>query len=122
MAFGPQLKNLASICHRHIVRLLCCCTRQDNNLLVFEYMPNGSLGDLLHGPKANVLSWEIRYKIAMGAAKVCCSSLVVQYLHQRFKVLSTPFDQIVFRMSICVLRILTLALLSSTTGTRIFAP
>jgi hypothetical protein len=37
---------------------------------VYEYMQNGSLGDLLHGPKSSTLSWDIRYKIAVGAAKV----------------------------------------------------
>jgi serine/threonine protein kinase len=32
-------------------------------------MPNGSLGDLLDGPKASVLDWPIRYKIALQAAQ-----------------------------------------------------
>jgi serine/threonine protein kinase len=65
-----QVKTLATIRHRHIVKLLCCCTKRDSNLLVYEYMPNGSLGDLLHSTKAATLTWEIRYKIAMGAAMV----------------------------------------------------
>ena len=65
-----QVKTLATIRHRHIVKLLCCCTKRDSNLLVYEYMPNGSLGDVLHGAKAATLTWEIRYKIAMGAAMV----------------------------------------------------
>lgn len=32
-------------------------------------MPNGSLGDLLHGNKSGMLSWPIRYKIAVDAAE-----------------------------------------------------
>jgi len=34
-------------------------------------MPNGSLGDLMHNAKGDALPWNIRYKIAVGAAKVC---------------------------------------------------
>jgi len=39
-----QVKTLANIQHQQIVRLLCCCTKQDRNLLVYEYMPQGQLG------------------------------------------------------------------------------
>ncbi|KAG0617465.1 hypothetical protein M758_5G191000 [Ceratodon purpureus] len=73
--FRTEVKTLATIRHRHIVKLLCCCTKRDSNLLVYEYMPNGSLGDLLHGTKAATLTWEMRYKIAMGSA------MGLQYLH-----------------------------------------
>lgn len=36
--------------------------------MVYEYIPNGSPGDLLHGPKAGV-DWHTREKIALGAAQ-----------------------------------------------------
>ncbi|KAH9311314.1 hypothetical protein KI387_026349 [Taxus chinensis] len=67
--FKAEVDTLGKIRHKNIVKLWCCCTHRDSNLLVYEYMPNGSLGDLLHGPKASVLDWPIRYKIAVGASQ-----------------------------------------------------
>ncbi|XP_057821446.2 receptor-like protein kinase HSL1 [Cryptomeria japonica] len=67
--FKAEVDTLGKIRHKNIVKLWCCCAHRDSNLLVYEYMPNGSLGDLLHGPKASVLDWPIRYRIAVGAAQ-----------------------------------------------------
>jgi len=67
--FKAEVDILGKIRHKNIVKLLCCCSNSDTNLLVYEYMPNGSLGDLLHGPKSSVLDWPIRYKIVLGAAQ-----------------------------------------------------
>jgi len=41
-------------------------------LLLYEYMPNGNLGELLHGNNVSHLEWDIRYKIAVEAAKGLC--------------------------------------------------
>lgn len=73
--FRAEIKTLGSIRHRNIVRLLAFCSAPDSNLLVYSYMRNGSLGDALHGKKGAFLSWNIRYKIAVDAAKGLC------YLH-----------------------------------------
>eukprot|EP00249_Psilotum_nudum_P013205 c24213_g1_i1 orf=617-3619(-) len=72
-----EVDVLGSVRHRNIVRLLGWCSNGDTTLLLYEYMPNGSLGDLLHGNKeTNVLAdWMTRYKIAMGVAQGLC------YLH-----------------------------------------
>lgn len=67
--FKAEVETLGNIRHKNIVKLWCCCVNDDSNLLVYEYMPNGSLGDLLHGPKAGDLNWPTRYKIAVGAAQ-----------------------------------------------------
>eukprot|EP00253_Pinus_taeda_P019072 PITA_19072 len=67
--FKAEVDILGKIRHKNIVKLWCCCSNSDSNLLVYEYMPNGSLGDLLHGPKSIVLDWPIRYKIVLGAAQ-----------------------------------------------------
>ncbi|XP_052203517.1 receptor-like protein kinase HSL1 [Diospyros lotus] len=67
--FEAEVETLGKIRHKNIVKLLCCCTTRDCNLLVYEYMPNGSLGDLLHGNKSGMLDWPIRYKIAVDAAE-----------------------------------------------------
>ncbi|GAB4829501.1 hypothetical protein Ancab_019174 [Ancistrocladus abbreviatus] len=72
---SAELQTLGRIRHRNIVRLLAFCSNKETNLLVFEYMPNGSLGEILHGKKGGHLKWDIRLKIATEAAKGLC------YLH-----------------------------------------
>lgn len=63
--FSAEIKTLGRIRHRHVVRLLGFCFNHDTNLLVYEYMPNGSLAKLLHGNNAMPLDWNTRYKIAV---------------------------------------------------------
>ncbi|XP_077212453.1 uncharacterized protein LOC143847492 [Tasmannia lanceolata] len=67
--FEAEVSTLGKIRHKNIVRLWCCCTTGDCKLLVYEYMPNGSLGDLLHSSKVGLLDWQRRYKIAVDAAE-----------------------------------------------------
>ncbi|KAH7306360.1 hypothetical protein KP509_22G007700 [Ceratopteris richardii] len=73
--FSAEIQTLGKIRHRNIVRLLGCVSSRETNLLVYEYMPNGSLGELLHGTRAGTLDWAKRYKIAVEAA---CG---LHYLH-----------------------------------------
>ncbi|KAG2244697.1 hypothetical protein Bca52824_093465 [Brassica carinata] len=72
---SAEIQTLGSIRHRNIVRLLAFCSNKDVNLLVYEYMPNGSLGEALHGKAGVFLKWETRLQIALEAAKGLC------YLH-----------------------------------------
>ncbi|GMH26954.1 hypothetical protein Nepgr_028797 [Nepenthes gracilis] len=67
--FEAEVEMLGKIRHKNIVRLWCCCTTRDCKMLVYEYMPNGSLGDLLHGNKGSILDWPTRYRIALDAAE-----------------------------------------------------
>ncbi|KAM0828702.1 hypothetical protein ACQ4PT_067368 [Festuca glaucescens] len=73
--FEAEVATLSKIRHKNIVKLFCSVTNRACRLLVYEYMPNGSLGDLLHGAKAGVLDWPTRLKIAVHAAEGLC------YLH-----------------------------------------
>ncbi|KAL9243635.1 hypothetical protein vseg_017495 [Gypsophila vaccaria] len=67
--FEAEVDTLGKIRHKNIVRLWCCCKTKDCELLVYEYMINGSLGDLLHGPKGGLLDWPTRFRIALDAAE-----------------------------------------------------
>ncbi|KAI3745951.1 hypothetical protein L6452_08364 [Arctium lappa] len=73
--FDAEIQTLGRIKHRNIVRLLGYASNCETNLLLYEYMSHGSLGEILHGSKGAHLQWETRYKIAVEAAKGLC------YLH-----------------------------------------
>ncbi|PSS16438.1 Receptor-like protein kinase [Actinidia chinensis var. chinensis] len=68
-AFEVEVETLGKIRHKNIVRLWCCCNAGDCKFLVYEYMPNGSLGDLLHSSKSDLLDWPTRLSIALDAAE-----------------------------------------------------
>lgn len=68
--FETELETIGSIKHRNLVCLHGYSLSPNGNLLFYDYMPNGSLWDLLHGPSKKVkLDWDTRLKIAVGAAQ-----------------------------------------------------
>ncbi|XP_042511980.1 LRR receptor-like serine/threonine-protein kinase ERL1 [Macadamia integrifolia] len=68
--FGTELETIGSIKHRNLVSLHGYSLSPHGNLLFYDYMENGSLWDLLHGPGKKVkLDWETRLRIAVGAAQ-----------------------------------------------------
>jgi Leucine-rich repeat (LRR) protein len=73
--FDSEVQTLSSIRHVNVVKLYCSITSDDSSLLVYEYLPNGSLWDRLHTCRKMELDWETRHEIAIGAAKG------LEYLH-----------------------------------------
>ncbi|XP_027358808.1 LRR receptor-like serine/threonine-protein kinase ERL1 [Abrus precatorius] len=68
--FETELETVGSIRHRNLVTLHGYALTPYGNLLFYDYMENGSLWDLLHGPMKKVkLDWEARLRIAVGAAE-----------------------------------------------------
>ncbi|XWS29647.1 hypothetical protein CRYUN_Cryun24cG0047500 [Craigia yunnanensis] len=70
MVFKSETETLGRIRHGNIVKLLMCCSGEEFRILVYEYMENGSLGDVLYGDKcAGLVDWPKRFMIAVGAAQ-----------------------------------------------------
>ncbi|KAG7968155.1 hypothetical protein I3843_08G138400 [Carya illinoinensis] len=73
-----EVKIISRLRHRNLVQLIGWCHAQGEFLLVYEYMPNGSLDTHLFGGKI-MLTWPVRDKIALGLA----SALL--YLHEEWE-------------------------------------
>lgn len=69
--FSSEIATLARIRHRNIVRLLGWAANRKTKLLFYDYLPNGTLGTLLHegGAATAVVEWQTRFKIALGIAE-----------------------------------------------------
>ncbi|KAL4303732.1 hypothetical protein GQ457_10G001610 [Hibiscus cannabinus] len=60
---------LGQLRHPHLVKLIGYCYEEKNRLLVYEYLPRGSLENQLFRRYSTTLPWSTRMKIALGAAK-----------------------------------------------------
>ncbi|XP_019153164.1 PREDICTED: LRR receptor-like serine/threonine-protein kinase FEI 1 isoform X1 [Ipomoea nil] len=66
--FERELEILGSIKHRHLVNLRGYCYSPTSKLLIYDFLPGGSLDEVLH-EKSEQLDWDTRVTIIMGAAK-----------------------------------------------------
>lgn len=70
-----EIKLLSSVSHPNLVRLLGCSIEKGEQILVYEYMPNGTLCQHLHRDRGSGLPWPVRLTIATETAKA------IAYLH-----------------------------------------
>ncbi|GAB2282541.1 hypothetical protein Dimus_017082 [Dionaea muscipula] len=70
-----EIKLLSSVSHPNLVRLLGCCVENGEQILVYEYMHNGTLAQHLQRERGNGLPWTVRLTIAAETAKA------IAYLH-----------------------------------------
>jgi hypothetical protein len=74
--FVAEVVSIGRLRHRNLVQLLGYCRRKGELLLVYDYMPNGSLDRYLYDRSRTALSWGQRFRIIKGVA----SGLL--YLHE----------------------------------------
>ncbi|KAH6756340.1 protein kinase 2B [Perilla frutescens var. hirtella] len=64
-----EVNYLGQLHHPNLVKLIGYCSEGDNRLLVYEFMPKGSLENHLFRRGPQPLSWATRIKVAIGAAR-----------------------------------------------------
>ncbi|XP_060191381.1 wall-associated receptor kinase-like 14 [Lycium barbarum] len=64
-----EIKLLSSVSHPNLVRLLGCCIENGEQILVYEFMPNGTLAQHLQRERGSGLPWTIRLTIATETAR-----------------------------------------------------
>ncbi|KAL9276307.1 hypothetical protein ACSQ67_026145 [Phaseolus vulgaris] len=76
LEFKAEIELLSRVHHKNLVSLLGFCFDQGEQMLVYEYLQNGSLKDALTGKSGIRLDWIRRLKIALGTARG------LAYLHE----------------------------------------
>ncbi|ESW28851.1 hypothetical protein PHAVU_002G023400 [Phaseolus vulgaris] len=70
-----EIKLLTSVSHPNLVRLLGCCVEKGEQILVYEFMQNGTLSQHLQRERSEGLPWTVRLTIATETANA------IAYLH-----------------------------------------
>ncbi|KAL5982740.1 hypothetical protein ACLOJK_016816 [Asimina triloba] len=76
--FILEIEIITTLNHKNVISLFGFCYERRNLILVYDFLPKGSLEENLHGKKDHVtLRWEDRRKVALGVAEA------LDYLHGR---------------------------------------
>ncbi|CAG7894099.1 unnamed protein product [Brassica rapa] len=77
--FVSEVVSIGRMSHRNLVPLMGYCRRRDELLLVYDYMPNGSLDKYLYNNPEVTLDWRQRIKVINGVASA------LFYLHEEWE-------------------------------------
>nr|XP_011466378.1 PREDICTED: probable leucine-rich repeat receptor-like protein kinase At5g49770 [Fragaria vesca subsp. vesca] len=76
LEFKTEIELLSRVHHKNLVGLVGFCFEQGEQMLVYEYMPNGTLRESLSGRSGIHLDWKRRLRITLGSARG------LAYLHE----------------------------------------
>ncbi|GLT28501.1 hypothetical protein SLA2020_034270 [Shorea laevis] len=74
--FVTEIATISGVQHRNLVKLYGCCLEGNRRLLVYEYLENKSLDQVLFGNKDLHLNWPTRFSICLATARG------LAYLHE----------------------------------------
>uniref|UniRef100_A0A2N9F2B8 non-specific serine/threonine protein kinase n=1 Tax=Fagus sylvatica TaxID=28930 RepID=A0A2N9F2B8_FAGSY len=67
--FLTEIELLSRVHHRNLVSLIGYCDEESEQMLIYEFMSNGSLRDHLSAKSKEPLSFAMRLRMALGSAK-----------------------------------------------------
>nr|CAN68980.1 hypothetical protein VITISV_004150 [Vitis vinifera] len=76
LEFKTEIELLSRVHHKNVVSLIGFCFQLGEQILIYEYVPNGSLKESLSGRSGIRLDWRRRLKVALGSARG------LAYLHE----------------------------------------
>ncbi|GMH04317.1 hypothetical protein Nepgr_006156 [Nepenthes gracilis] len=93
--FMNEIEILARMCHKNLVKLYGCTSKRSQGLmLVYEYVPNGTVADHLHGKFSNsgLLLWPVRLNIAIQTADALAYLHASDVIHRDVKTTNILLD------------------------------
>ncbi|KAL6624587.1 hypothetical protein ACP70R_031908 [Stipagrostis hirtigluma subsp. patula] len=69
LEFKTEIELLSRVHHKNLVGLVGFCFEKGERMLVYEFIPNGTLSEALYGMRGIQLDWSRRLKIALDSAR-----------------------------------------------------